>query len=93
MNKEKQINEMADIITKTCENKRLISSMSIANSLYNKDYRKECEIAKQIIADIDNRLHDMAMEYYNAGRPEYFAVCQMVYHKVIRPFEKKYTGE
>lgn len=35
----------------------------------------------------------MAMEYHNAGHPEYFAVCEMVHHKVIRPIEKKYTEE
>lgn len=51
------------------------------------------ETAKQIFVDIDNRLHDMALEYYNAGHHEYFAVCEMVHHKVLAPVEKKYTGE
>ena len=53
----------------------------------NKGYRK----ASEIIAEIDDALHDMAIEYYNAGHPEHFAVCEMVHHKVIAPFEKKYT--
>lgn len=51
------------------------------------------EAARKIVAEIDNALHDMATEYANAGHPEYFAVCEMVHHKVIRPIEKKYTEE
>lgn len=57
------------------------------------DVAQKSEVAREIIAEIDNRLHDMAMEYHNAGHPEYFAVCEMVYHKVIRAVEKKYKGQ
>jgi hypothetical protein len=53
----------------------------------------ERKLAREIIDEMDNALHDMAMEYHNAGHPEYFAVCEMVHHKVIRPIEKKYTEE
>lgn len=51
------------------------------------------EVASEIFAEIDNALHDMATEYANAGHPEYFAVCEMVHHKVMRPIENKYTEE
>jgi DNA repair ATPase RecN len=47
--------------------------------------------AKEIISEMDNRLHNMAMEYANRGHKAYFAVCEMVHHKVIRPVEKKYA--
>jgi hypothetical protein len=53
----------------------------------------ERKLAREIIDEMDNALHDMAMEYHNAGHPEYFAVCEMVHHKVIRPIEKKYTED
>lgn len=49
--------------------------------------------ASEIFEEIDNALHDMATEYTNAGHTEYFAVCEMVHHKVMRPIEKKYTEE
>ena len=57
----------------------------------NKGYRKASEVAREIIAEIDNALNDMAIEYHNAGHPLYYAVCEMVHHKVIAPIEKKYT--
>ena len=41
----------------------------------------------------DDALHNMAVEYHTAGHPEYFAVCEMVHHKVMRPIEKKYAEE
>ena len=51
----------------------------------------EKEVVTEIFEEIDNKLHDMAVEYHNAGHPEYFAVCEVVHHKVIRQVEKKYT--
>lgn len=41
MSREKQIEEMARIITKTCENRRVIGSANIAEELYNKGYQKQ----------------------------------------------------
>ena len=49
------------------------------------------EVAREIFEEIDVALHNMAMEYVGAGHMTYFAVCEMVHHKVIRPIEKKYT--
>ena len=52
---------------------------------------EDSEVARKVIDDIDDALHKMATEYVYAGHPEYYAVCEMVYHKVLRPTEKKYT--
>ena len=62
-----------------------------AEALYNAGYRKASEIFLELISEIDNSLYDMAVEYHRAGHPVYFAVCEMVHHKVIAPIEKKYT--
>ena len=95
---DKQIEEMAKAIeqarikaTDTTNSMNYGFGGWYAKELYNAGYRKSSDVAREIITEIDNALHDMAMEYHNAGHPEYFAVCEMVYHKVIRPIEKKYT--
>lgn len=99
MNRDKQIDEMANIIAlKAFEQAHLIDGDEnladiVATDLYEKGYRKASEVAREIITDIDDALHKMATEYANAGHPEYFAVCEMVYHKVIRSIEKKYESE
>lgn len=49
------------------------------------------EIAKEIINEISASLHDMAMSYANAGIMDYYALCDLVHHRVIEPIEKKYT--
>ena len=49
------------------------------------------EVVREIFEEIEKALHGMAMEYIKAGHPAYFAVCEMVYRKVLRPVEKKYT--
>lgn len=41
-----ELNEMSGIITKTCENRRFVSSMSIAEALYNEGYRKASDVAE-----------------------------------------------
>ena len=64
-----------------------------ATALYNAGYRKASNVAREILEEVDNALHDMAIEYANAGHNTYFAVCEMVHHKVIRPIEKKYESE
>ena len=62
------------------------------------DYQKVLKqikaiVAREIFEDIDIALHNMAMEYADAGHKTYFAVCEMVHHKVMRPIEKKYTED
>ena len=95
MNKDEQIEEMADIIFKTSPIPSVWRSDAVrfAENLYNAGYRKASEVAREIIAEIDDALHNMAVEYHTAGHPEYFAVCEMVHHKVMRPIEKKYAEE
>lgn len=65
---------------------------------------KDCEIVtpvadivpgidiKALFAELDETLHNVAMEYADAGHMDYFAVCENIHHKVLRPVEKKYTG-
>lgn len=65
----------------------------IADMLYKIGYRRASEVAREILEEVDNVLHDMGIEYANAGHNTYFAVCEMVHHKVIRPIEKKYESE
>lgn len=94
MNKQKSIFEIKECIDAVCGADCAyfdIDGFAIANEIYKANYRKASEVAKEIFEEIDNALHDMAVEYANAGHPEYFAVCEMVHHKVIRPTEKKYT--
>ena len=66
---------------------------AIADMLIAEGYRKASDVAREIFEEIDDALHNMAMEYANANHKDYFAVCEMVHHKVIRPIEKKYTEE
>ena len=61
MNKEKQIEEMADIvskcITRWLNNETTKSSPNyIAETLYTKDYRKASEIAREIFEEIEKEL-------------------------------------
>lgn len=65
---------------------------------------KDCEIVtpvadvvsgidiKALFAELDEILHNVAMEYADAGHKDYFAVCENIHHKVLRPVEKKYIG-
>ena len=70
-----------------------VDGFAIAEELDNAGYRKISDIAKEILKEIDDALHKMATEYADRGHPTYFAVCEMVHHKVIRPIEKKYESE
>ena len=53
---DKQIEEMSNIITKTCENKRVISSYRIAEKLYAKGYRKQSDVVREIFEEIESKL-------------------------------------
>ncbi len=57
------------------------------------DVALRSEFANAIITEIDDKLHDMAMEYANVGRMEYFAVCEMVHHKVISKVKAEYCKD
>lgn len=51
------------------------------------------EQAKQILQEADDKLNELALEYYNAGKQPYYCVCEVIHHKVISKILKKYTGE
>lgn len=92
----RQIEEMTKLSTRCaaeCEDWCTCSEKEHAEILYNAGYRKASEVARDIINEIDDALHKMATEYVDAGHPIYFAICEMVHHKVIRPIEKKYESE
>lgn len=93
--RDKQIEEMANIIFESSPIPSVWRSDAVrfAEVLYNAGYRKASDVAREILSEIDNALHDMAMEYANAGHKDYFAVCEVVHHKVVRPIEKKYESE
>lgn len=57
------------------------------------DVAPKSEVVREVINEIDDRLYDMAMAYRESEHLGYYAVCEMVHHKVIRAVEKKYTGK
>lgn len=65
-------------------------------TLYNAGYRKAEEVrketAKEILDEIDNALHDLAM-CYAKGHKDYYAVCEYVHLKIISKIAKKYGVE
>ena len=79
-----------------CMSVQMQNALALIKQLTEENERlkkAKTEVAREIIKGIDDALHDMAMEYEKTGHKTYFAVCEMVHHKVIRPFEKKYIGE
>ena len=46
------------------------------------------DTAKEILQESENLLHECAMEYANAGHKDYFGVCEVISHKVIRKIAK-----
>lgn len=66
-------------------------------TLYNAGYRKAEEVrketAKEILDEISNALHDMAMAYADKGRKDYYAVCEYVDLKIISKIIQKYSVE
>lgn len=47
------------------------------------------DTAKEILQEAENLLHECAMEYANAGHKDYFGVCEIISHKVIRKIAKE----
>ena len=48
------------------------------------------ETAREILKEIDNALHDLAIQYSNSGHITYFAVCENVHHTVVSKVAKQY---
>ena len=92
--------EMANVTRLWCEIDNTCGSCHwetcnecLAECLYKAGYRKASDVAREILEKIGNALYDMATEYADTGHYAYYAVCEMVHHKVIRPIEKKYESE
>lgn len=107
MNKEKQIEKMANIIAlKAFERAHLIDGEEnladiVATDLYEKGYRKASEVAREIFEEIEKSIVDLE---YQAKTPrktvkveELKAQCDWILHeiipKVLAELKKKYTEE
>ena len=80
-----------DWLTKNISKEQLAKEKAKAVAEHEAQFKRN--VAREIIEEIDDSLHKMATEYVDAGHPIYFAICEMVHHKVIRPIEKKYESE
>lgn len=76
MSREKQIEEMAEIITSadpyvnckgqpcsTCECQDIVHNCYSAKAIYNAGYRKSTDLAEEIFAEIDEAMLDHASGY------------------------------
>lgn len=79
MDRKKQIEEMARIIHGTP-----FSDMHRAVALYNADYRKKREVAKEIFEEIDNII-------YNLRDSPFYSSSDAVYE--LTELKKKYMEE
>ena len=80
-----------DWLTKNISKEQLAKEKAEAVAEHEAQFKRN--VAREIINEIDDALHKMATEHVDAGHPIYFAICEMVHHKVIRPIEKKYTED
>lgn len=51
------------------------------------------ETAKEILVEIDNALHELAMFYADKGHKNYYLVCEYVHLRVISKIAQKYGVE
>lgn len=86
--KIKEINEK--IFSMEKENSELCDDI---DSLIYKLKQARKETASKIISAIDKALHDLAMQYANAGHTTYFAVCENVHHAVASKVAKQFGVE
>lgn len=108
MREQEQIEEMANYYCEYCKKQtgekfcehiddKSCNIFFEAELFYNAGYRKSEEVrketAKEILDEIDNALHDLAMAYADKGHKDYYAVCEYVHLKVISKITKKYGVE
>ena len=97
MTKQEQIEEIASVVIGAVIRANSTNIKEFLNNLYDAGYRKAEEVrketAKEILDEIDNALHDLAMSYADRGHKDYFAVCEYVQLKVISKIAKKYSVE
>lgn len=72
---QKQVDELTEVY------KRMMNS-----GIYQQAVK---DTAKEILQETENLLHECAMEYANAGHKDYFGVCEVISHKVVRKLAKE----
>lgn len=96
MTKQEQIEEIAKVVISAVIGANSTPIKEFLNNLYDSGYRKaedvRKETAKEILDEIDNALHDLAM-CYAKGHKDYYAVCEYVHLKIIGKIAKKYGVE
>ena len=79
------------------ENERLTDKNTELAGDFEKGYEAALEemwdfvvedTVKEILQEAEDLLHDVAMEYANAGHKDYFGVCENISWKVIRKIAK-----
>ena len=96
MTKEKQIEEMSQIITKVCETKKFISSYKIAETIYAKGYRKASDVAREIFEEIEEGIKAAISALQFENNPIHRKVKHETYSSLMRfikTVEQKYTKE
>ena len=93
MSRDKQIEEMAEIICQNTEFDTMWDEIyDSANALYNAGYRKASEVAEKIFAELDKRLDDITIVM---GRLDSLNTLHKTMEAVTREvaeLKKKYTG-
>lgn len=102
MNKEEHIDMITELLidfdemgfapTTTCPNAEEYA-IKWRNDITKLIEEDRTNLAKQILQEVDDKLNELALDYYNAGKPTYYCVCEVIHHKVISKILKKYTGE
>ena len=97
MNKDKQIEEMASIIgdckstpDEICD-KHLKCADCKASRCYNAGYRKASEVAREIFAEIENKLQANMSGEFRGDSVEWFDYFELHLAEDIAELKKKYT--
>lgn len=99
MNKEKQIEEIANDLNMHCCSlaEQFCGEMScnscITNYLYNAGYRKASEVAEEIFAEIEEKLSANLCGEFREDSIEWFDYYSLLLAEDIAELKKKYTDE
>lgn len=95
--KQEQIEEIARVVIGAAISAGSTPIKEFLNNLYDAGYRNAEEVsketAKEILSEIDNDLHDLAISYADKGHKDYYDICKYVHLKVISKITKKYGVE
>ena len=85
MNREKQIEEMTEIIIQNTEFDTMIPECAAsAKAIYEAGYRKASEVAREIIDDFAEYIRDIGFSSFTTR-------CEVIEH--LAELKKKYIGE